>query len=296
MKILGFGYKGIKRWEWGLTILGLLLLNGFINVCAQDGEALFKANCAACHNIEGTPLMGPNLKNITQTRQNDWIKQFIVDSRKMYDRGDVEARAIIDEYKGMQMPAFNFSDSELEALISYINAQSGTISSMSTDTLSAKKDTGIALKDEREQIIYGFELFTGKIAFRNKGSACIACHNVAFEGFNRGGTLAKDLTHVYSRMSKNDAALRGVINGMPFSAMAAAYVQHPLTKEEIESLVVFLRHADTSPQQAALSHDLLVIGILAGCLLVILLSILYRRGKIQSVNYRIHSRQHRTNE
>gem|GEM_PF-5155168 len=278
-----------------LILLGFLLLNGFV-LCAQEGEALYKANCAACHNIEGTPLMGPNLKDITKTRQKEWIKRFITDSRKMYDQGDAEAKAIIDEYKGMLMPAFNFSDAQLESIISYLDAQSGTQgSSASVDTMTVKKDTGILI-DERGQINYGFDLFTGNISFHNKGSACIACHNVAYEGFNRGGTLAKDLTHVYSRMNKNDAALRGIIKGMPFPAMAAAYSQHPLTEKEIESLTVFLKHADAATQQAALSHDLMVIGIMVACMLVILLSILYRRGKIQSVNFRIHERQQRKQE
>jgi len=271
-------------------IVSIAFLLWKVCVYAQDGEALYKTNCAACHNIEGSPLMGPNLKNVTQIRSKTWIKEFITNSAQMYEKGDAQAKAIIDEYKGVTMPAFSFSDQQLEAIISYIDAQSGTKTLVTlTDTTKVKSDSIKVLKEDRYSINRGFELFSGKIPFQQRGSSCISCHNASYDGFTRGGTMARDLTHVYSRMNKNEAALRSVIQSMPFPAMAMAYKQHPLTTDEIEYLVLFLKHVDSTSQPTRLDHDFVLVGITAAGLLVILLTILYRRGKIRSVNFYIHA-------
>lgn len=287
--------RKLMQLKW--IIVSITFLVGKVCVYAQDGETLYKTNCAACHNIEGTPLMGPNLKNVTQVRSKTWVKQFIANPSQMYESGDAQAKAIIDEYKGVTMPAFSFSDQQLEAIISYIDAQGGTKTSVTrADTTRVKSDSFKLLKEDRYSIHRGFELFAGKIPFQHRGSSCISCHNANYDDFTQGGTMSRDLTHVYSRMNKNETALRSVIQSMPFPAMAEAYKKHPLTADEIEYLVLFLKHVDSIGQPTSLDHSFVLTGITAAGLLVILLAILYRRGKIRSVNFYIHARQERKNE
>ena len=36
-----------------------------LSALAQDGEALFKQNCAACHKVGGGRLVGPDLISLT---------------------------------------------------------------------------------------------------------------------------------------------------------------------------------------------------------------------------------------
>jgi mono/diheme cytochrome c family protein len=50
---------------------------------AQDGQALFAANCAACHGAEAQGGVGPALKNnqFIKTAGNDKIFQTIADGR-----------------------------------------------------------------------------------------------------------------------------------------------------------------------------------------------------------------------
>ncbi|MGC8824503.1 MAG: c-type cytochrome [Bacteroidales bacterium] len=285
-----------KSYRLGLAFVFCFILG---NVYADEGEALFKANCAACHNIDGTPLMGPNLKNVTQVRQKAWLKKFITNSRKMYEEGDPEARAIIDKYNGSNMPPFSFTDQQLEMLINYLSGGASDDKQVGiSDTIDKKKSSEdmVKLQEDRYAIHKGFNLFTGKIPFINRGSACISCHNVSYERFDRGGSMARDLTHVFSRMNRNEEALRNVIRLMPFPAMAEAYKHYPLTQEEIEYLIIFLKHADSGSSETSLSSMLLLAGVAGLGILMIGLSILYKRGKTRSVNYQIHERQRKKGE
>ena len=45
----------------------LIALLSFSSIQAQDGEALFKANCASCHAVK-EKLVGPALKGIETRR------------------------------------------------------------------------------------------------------------------------------------------------------------------------------------------------------------------------------------
>ena len=40
---------------------------------AQDGEALFKQNCGACHRVDKGRSVGPGLLDITTKRSEDWL-------------------------------------------------------------------------------------------------------------------------------------------------------------------------------------------------------------------------------
>ncbi|MCB9198850.1 MAG: c-type cytochrome [Flavobacteriales bacterium] len=93
-------------------------------VSAQDGKALFKANCASCHKID-KPSTGPALMGAKQRWEDAGEGQMIYDWVK--DNGALRASgtskraaAIFAEYKGANMQAFpGLSNEEIDAIFAY---------------------------------------------------------------------------------------------------------------------------------------------------------------------------------
>jgi len=92
------------------------------SLLAQDGKALFQANCASCHALN-KKLTGPALAGLEE--RGPWA-----DRKKLYAwirnpagfaKTDAYAAGLIKEY-GVLMTAFpSLSDAEIDAVITYIN-------------------------------------------------------------------------------------------------------------------------------------------------------------------------------
>jgi mono/diheme cytochrome c family protein len=92
------------------------------SLMAQDGKALFQANCASCHALN-KKLTGPALAGLEE--RGPWA-----DRKKLYAwirnpagfaKTDAYAAGLIKEY-GVLMTAFpSLSDAEIDAVITYIN-------------------------------------------------------------------------------------------------------------------------------------------------------------------------------
>lgn len=92
------------------------------SLLAQDGKALFQANCASCHALN-KKLTGPALAGLEE--RGSWA-----DRKKLYAwirnpagfaKTDAYAAGLIKEY-GVLMTAFpSLSDAEIDAVITYIN-------------------------------------------------------------------------------------------------------------------------------------------------------------------------------
>ncbi|MCD4664427.1 MAG: c-type cytochrome [Bacteroidales bacterium] len=77
------------------------------------------ATCGACHSIGKGRLVGPDLKGITERRDEAWLISFIRSSQTMVKDGDAEAVKIFDEYK-IPMPDNNFTDEQIIGILNYI--------------------------------------------------------------------------------------------------------------------------------------------------------------------------------
>lgn len=53
-------------------IILALILSSFYFANGQDGEAIFKQNCAACHQL-GQRLIGPDLIGVNEKRSESWL-------------------------------------------------------------------------------------------------------------------------------------------------------------------------------------------------------------------------------
>lgn len=89
---------------------------------AQDGEKLFRANCASCHQLD-KKVVGPALSGVEdrwESKENliSWIKnsqQYLDDNP-----GDSYAHDLFNEYNKSPMPAMPLTTEDVEAILGYI--------------------------------------------------------------------------------------------------------------------------------------------------------------------------------
>jgi mono/diheme cytochrome c family protein len=88
------------------------------------GEALFKANCSACHKVK-QKLVGPALAGVQdRVPSTDWIVAFVQNSQKVIAGGDEYANKIYNEYNKTQMTAFSsLKADQVLSIIAYVNAE-----------------------------------------------------------------------------------------------------------------------------------------------------------------------------
>lgn len=119
---------------------------------AQDGKALFQANCASCHAVN-KKLTGPALAGVeTRGPWGDrkeiyaWIK-----NPAGYAKGNEYAANLIKEYNGILMTAFpSLSEAEMDAILNYVSAEA----SKKPDT-AAPADAAAETTQEDNSLLFG---------------------------------------------------------------------------------------------------------------------------------------------
>lgn len=88
------------------------------------GEALFNANCKACHRVDKV-LVGPALKDVHERAPSiDWIKSFIKNSSGVIASGDDYAVKLYNQYNKTQMTAFtSLKDADIMNILAYVKAE-----------------------------------------------------------------------------------------------------------------------------------------------------------------------------
>ena len=120
---------------FGTVILSLFLSISHISLAQNDdspsfdesvvknGESLFKGNCTVCHAIDEV-VIGPALRDVHERRDQEWIYAFIKNSQKVIKSGDEYAVELYNQYNKTLMTSFDFSDEELDAILTYIKDES----------------------------------------------------------------------------------------------------------------------------------------------------------------------------
>lgn len=107
----------------GLFTNGFLLLFLLISVFAFSQTAEDEKNyqvCKACHTIGGGQLVGPDLKGISDRRDEAWIISFVQNSQQMVLAGDEQAVKVFNENNKIPMPPNNLSDDQVRGILLYI--------------------------------------------------------------------------------------------------------------------------------------------------------------------------------
>ena len=272
------------------TITAVFLTN---LIHAQDGEQLF-LQCKACHTIGQGNLLGPDLLDISNKRDKAWIKSFIKSSQTMIKNGNPQAVMAFEEFKNLIMIDYNLPDTDIEAIIKYIDSFS-TISEIelsAEDSLAAIKALEmLANIDTDENETRGKALFEGSRKFKNGGASCISCHHVDGEQNVQGGLLAKNLTQTFSRIG-GLAGIKGILDFPPYPSMKNAYDKAVLTEEENIQLQVYLMRADNNGNYTdSTVTGFMKQGFVGVIALLIAISLVWYKRKKRSVNYYIIKRQ-----
>jgi cytochrome c oxidase cbb3-type subunit 3 len=105
-----------------LALIGAFLFIA-INTNAQDGEALFKAKCSACH-IMGKDGTGPNLQGVKSKweGEEEFLYEWVVNSPKVIAEGLSERAQVVKDYSPTAMPPQDVTIDEAIAIIEYTDA------------------------------------------------------------------------------------------------------------------------------------------------------------------------------
>ncbi len=278
-----------KTFFFFLPITGFFLFS-ISATHAQDGEAIFKQNCSACHKVGGGRLVGPDLAGVTTKRTEEWLMKWTRSSQALIKSGDADAKAIYEEYSSIMMPDQTIPNGDIKAIYTFIAGKSEA-ATVAAPTV-AETPVSASANATPEVIELGKNLFIGSNALSNGGVACIACHNVNYTGVIPGGLLAKDLTTAHSRLG-GDAGILGILGAPPFPAMTQAYKGKTITEPEIAALTAFLNKVDKdTANQVASSPYLLLYGGIGGLGgILILIYFLWFARKKETVKKDIYDRQ-----
>jgi mono/diheme cytochrome c family protein len=217
--------------------LVLALMMAAVTGSAQEAADFFRENCVSCHTVGGGRLTGPDLKNVTQRKDREWLIEFLQSPQAMMDRGNPYALKLQQEARGVVMPTISgMSKGRAGALLTMLDGES---------KLPKSQFAGMQISDRpftAYDVAQGRAIFLGERALVNAGPVCISCHTVKDTGALGGGRLGPDLTRVYERLQgrKNMAAW---LFAPVTPTMSSVFKLHGLKPEEILPLVAFFEDA-----------------------------------------------------
>lgn len=90
------------------------------------GEEIFSAKCTACHTIGKGTIVGPDLQNVTEERDHDWLMRWIAEPDVVLAEGDPIATELLAEYNNVPMPNLQLTAEEVNNVLAYLANPAGT--------------------------------------------------------------------------------------------------------------------------------------------------------------------------
>jgi len=96
-------------------IIALFLVTGSIHLFADvvRGKAVYQANCAMCHTIDGRGGLGPDFNMVSYTRTREEIAHYAKDPDSWYKKFGYDANA---------MPTLPLEDQEITDVAEYVSS------------------------------------------------------------------------------------------------------------------------------------------------------------------------------
>lgn len=259
-----------------LPLLLLLAITG--SARAETGKELFEAKCKGCHTIGGGDGAGPDLKGVAAHRPADWLVRVIAEPDQLTAQKDPIQLELIKKF-GMEMPNLGISRDDAKKIVTFLQAGAAEPSAKEGTSPAPTAETAPSSGIKREETVptkqllsTGRALFTGEKQFAKGGASCASCHSLSYHGVN-GGSLAADLTGLYSKMG--ESGLRGVLKSLSFPVMKGIYAQRPLNEDEATALVALFK--DATARQQAQSDPYPLIGLGFFVLFIAVAIVLKRR-------------------
>ncbi|HEX9692820.1 MAG TPA: cytochrome D1 domain-containing protein [Gemmatimonadales bacterium] len=184
----------------------------------SQGQEIFDRVCFACHSIGEGVRVGPDLKDIHQRRDREWLVRWMEDPLGMAQTDSI-GRALLAEYNGVPMSPPNLSAEGIDAVLDYINDVSeGRV------TLAASESGPVELAGadfDRARGIY-FD-------------RCAGCH-----GTLRAGATGPDIQPERTTRIGTAALKATLTNGLP-GGMPPWGRQGVLSPEEIDLMARYVQ-------------------------------------------------------
>jgi protein SCO1 len=90
----------------------------------SKAEDIYRYRCLACHSLGNEDGLGPGLQGVTDRRDRKWLTRWLKEPDKMLAENDPIAIAMYNRYNKILMPNLKLNDSEVEALIQFMEASS----------------------------------------------------------------------------------------------------------------------------------------------------------------------------
>lgn len=286
---------GIGRGEVSVTVrrvataLVSLALSVVLVARSESEEAkisavatLFEKQCYSCHNVGGGDKKGPDLMNVTQRREREWLHRFIVSPKGLKRAGDRTAAELFSKYAPEVMDDQMLSAEQIDQLLDMIQE------------LSQKNETFIpqsgrlSREPVAQDIPAGRSLFIGQRKLGQGGPACIFCHSLAGAGYLGGGTLGPDLTQ--ANLKYKDVELASILKAPGFPTMSKVYVDHELSDEEVVQLFAYLRSTKGRLPEEARSALRYFLSSVAGVAAVMFMASFVWRGRLRGVRQQLRRR------
>lgn len=234
----------------------------------SPAESFYQINCIACHTIGGGKLIGPDLKNVEDRVDREWLVNWIVDPAAILASGDEYAQKILAESNNIPMIQSPGITEELAiGILDYVRTQS----ELNSGSQAPQPELTFTTEDAESGRMY----FLGQTNLENGGPACISCHTVNSITGLGGGRLGVDLTDAFNRLG-GARALNAWLKSPPGATMIPIFSKKPLTDEENLALVAFLKTESLntlSPSTAAMG-SFIFYGLLGSLAVLIIMGII----------------------
>jgi mono/diheme cytochrome c family protein len=137
MRSISFILKQFSRSVLLIAAFAFLGFSAYAQGDAAKGEALFKANCTACHKIESQlvgPALGPQLVSETDDK---FLIKWIQNNQALIAAKDPKALTVFNKFNQANMTVFpQLSDADVTNIITYVRTDWKTLQAASAKTAS----------------------------------------------------------------------------------------------------------------------------------------------------------------
>ena len=96
-----------------ITLLLTFLVSTQLLADVKKGKAVYAANCAICHTVNGGRAMGPDFNLVSYTKTKESIAAYAKDPYSLYEKFGYSANA---------MPTLPLEDEEFKDVADYISS------------------------------------------------------------------------------------------------------------------------------------------------------------------------------
>nr|NGX42476.1 Cbb3-type cytochrome c oxidase subunit CcoP2 [Chlamydiota bacterium] len=228
---------------------GAIGWENFVDAEQYPGLISFYKNCSSCHTIGDGDRKGPDLKDVLQRREKQWVYQQILDPEGLVKSGDKVANELAKKF-GRVMENPGIPANEVEPILQFLESPAEGKAVVAEAMAKAAEQGG-------GDVDRGRKLYIGELNFKNKGSSCLACHHLPGLGLFGGGTLGQDL--LTSDLTSVEIA--SSLTNVNYKVMKDIYADKPLEADEINDVVTFIQETRNTQQKSKSKIWFVVLGI-----------------------------------